>query len=102
VCGPGAYLREHLDYPVSVISWDSRTRGNPSLSQLRLLTDKTLLTGVDHEGTMTRGPATAVQDETRAAIRDSGGTRFILGPGCAVPSAAPAEHFQAAREAALS
>jgi uroporphyrinogen decarboxylase len=102
VCGPGAYLREHLDYPVSVISWDSRTRGNPSLSQLRLLTDKTLLTGVDHEGTMTRGPATAVQDEARAAIRDSGGTRFILGPGCAVPAAAPAEHFQAAREAALS
>ena len=88
--------------PAQVISWDSRVRGNPSLAQLRMLTDKTLLTGVDHEGTMTRGPAEAVRDEARAAVRDSGGTRFILGPGCAVPAAAPREHYQAAREAVLS
>lgn len=98
VCGPGAYVKEHLDYPVSVVSWDSRTRGNPTMSQTRLLTDKTLLTGIDHEGTFVRGPAGAVQEEARAAIRESGGTRFILGPGCAVPAGAPREHFQAVRE----
>ena len=99
VCGQGAYVKEHLDYPVSAISWDSRVRGNPTVTQVRLLTDKTLLTGVDHEGTMMRGPADAVRDEALAAIRDSGGTRFILGPGCAVPAAAPLEHFRVVRDA---
>ena len=99
VCGDGAYVKEHLDYPVSVISWDARSRGNPTMPQLRLLTDRTFLTGVDHEGTFVRGPADAVREEATAAIRDSQGTRFILGPGCAVPSAAPMEHFQVARDA---
>ena len=98
VCGQGAYVKEHLDYPVSVISWDSRSRGNPTIQQLRLLTDRTFLTGIDHEGTFVRGPAEAVREEVRAAVRESGGTRFILGPGCAVPAASPEEHYRTVRE----
>ena len=98
VCGPGAYVKEHLEYPVSVISWDARVRGNPSITQLRLLTDRTFLTGVDHEGTFVRGPAEAVREEALAAVRESGGSRFILGPGCAVPAAAPVEYFRVTRD----
>jgi uroporphyrinogen-III decarboxylase len=51
---------------------------------------------------MVRGPAEAVQAEARAAIEASGGTRFILGPGCAVPADAPERHFAAVREAVLA
>jgi uroporphyrinogen decarboxylase len=102
VCGPNAFVKELLDYPVAILSWDAREAGNPSIGAARGLTVKTLLTGMDHEGVMVRGPVEAVSDQARASIQESGGTRFILGPGCAVPAAAPMEHFQAIREVALA
>jgi uroporphyrinogen decarboxylase len=102
VCGAGAYVKEHLDYPAAVLSWDARARGNPTISQLRLLTDKTLLGGIDHEGTFVRGPIEAVQQEAKQALHDGGKARFILGPGCAVPSAAPEGHYEAVRGVALA
>jgi len=102
VCGPGAYVKEHLDYPVAIISWDAHAEGNPGIAELRPQTNKTFLTGIDHEGTFVSGTVEQVQDEARAAILEAGGSRFILAPGCAVPSVAPMAHFQAVREAALA
>jgi len=102
VCGPMAYVGEHLDYPVAVVSWDTHAEGNPSIAALREHTPKTLLTGIDHEGTFVKGPASQVQEEAREALQESGGTRFILGPGCAVPAVAPMAHFQAVREVTLA
>jgi len=102
VCGPGAYVEDLLDYPVSIISWADGAPRNPSIAELRGKTSKTLLAGLAHDGALLTGPIEAVQEEARAAIAASGGTRFILGPGCAVPAAAPLEHFQAVREVALA
>jgi len=102
VCGPDAFVREHLDYPVQILSWANHDPGNPSIADLKGATTKTLLTGIDHEGVMVTGTPDAVQAQARAAIEESSGTRFILGPGCAVPSAAPERHFTAAREAVLA
>jgi uroporphyrinogen decarboxylase len=102
VCGPGAYVEDLLDYPVNIISWADRASRNPSIADLRDKTPKTLLAGLAHDGLFLTGPADAMQDEARAALAESGGTRFILGPGCAVPAAAPLEHFQAVREVALA
>jgi uroporphyrinogen decarboxylase len=102
VCGANAFVDEHLDYPVSIVSWDAHGEGNPTIAALRQRTRKTLLTGIDHEGTFVKGPAAAVQEEAKEAIQESGGTRFILGPGCAVPAVAPMAHFQAVREVTLA
>jgi len=102
VCGPKAFLRDFLDYPAPVLSWAAHEKTNPSIRDARALTGKTLLTGVDHEGTFVTGPAEAVQAEARAALDAAGGTRFILGPGCAVPAHSPAAHYAAAREAVLA
>ncbi|HEU4725057.1 MAG TPA: uroporphyrinogen decarboxylase family protein [Candidatus Eisenbacteria bacterium] len=102
VCGPGAYVEDLLDYPVSIVSWADRAPRNPSIAALRGKTSKTLLAGLAHDGVLLTGPIDAVQAEARDAIAASGGTRFILGPGCAVPAAAPLEHFQAVREVALA
>ena len=102
VCGPGAYVKEHLEYPVTVVSWDAHAPRNPSMRELRPHTTKTFLTGIDHEGTFVSGTTEQVQAEARSAIQESGSSRFILGPGCAVPSAAPVAHFQAVREVALA
>jgi uroporphyrinogen decarboxylase len=102
VCGEGAYVEDHLDYPVSIVSWADRASRNPSIAALRAKTSKTLMAGVAHDGPLLTGPVEAVQAEARDAIAASGGTRFILAPGCAVPAAAPLEHFQAVREVALA
>jgi uroporphyrinogen decarboxylase len=102
VCGPMAYLADFFDYPAPVLSWAAHEPTNPSIADARARTDQTLLTGIDHEGTFVTGPAEAVQAEARAAVEASGGSRFILGPGCAVPARAPAAHFAAAREAVLA
>jgi uroporphyrinogen decarboxylase len=102
VCGPGAYVREHLDYPVQVLSWDAHGARNPSIHEIRPLTTMTLMTGIDHEGTFVQGPVEAIQEQARAAIQESGGTRFILGPGCAVPAKAPLAHFRAVRDVAVA
>lgn len=102
VCGPNAFVHEHLDYPVAVVSWADQDPGNPSISEMKKATAKTLLTGIDHEGLMVHGPPEAVQAQARAAIEEAQGARFILGPGCAVPSAAPERHYAAVREAVLA
>ncbi len=102
VCGPGAYVRELDDYPVQVLSWDAHETGNPSIRAMRGVTEKTLLTGISHERTFVNGPVRALEEEARAAVAESGGTRFILGPGCAVPAASPAAHYAVVREAALA
>jgi len=102
VCGPRAFVRDHLDYPAAVLSWADHDSGNPSITEMRKATTKTLLAGIDHEKVMVLGPPEAVQAQARAAIEESQGTRLILGPGCAVPSAAPERHYAAAREAVLA
>ncbi len=102
VCGPNAFVREFLDYPVAVVSWADHEPGNPSITEMRKATTKTLLTGIDHERVMVQGPSENVEAQARAAIEESQGMRFILGPGCAVPSAAPERHFAVAREAVLA
>ncbi|HEY7729006.1 MAG TPA: uroporphyrinogen decarboxylase family protein [Candidatus Eisenbacteria bacterium] len=102
VCGPKAYLTDFFDYPVSAVSWAAHEPTNPTIADVRARTDKTLLTGIDHEGTLVTGPVEAVQAQARAAIDAAGGTRIILGPGCAVPAHAPAAHYAAAREAVLA
>lgn len=102
VCGPGAFLRELADYPVSILSWDEHDRGNPTIREARAFTTKTLLTGISHEGTFRNGPQKALEEEARAACAESDGSRFILGPGCAVPAASPQEHYAVVREVALA
>ncbi|HEX7078688.1 MAG TPA: uroporphyrinogen decarboxylase family protein [Candidatus Eisenbacteria bacterium] len=102
VCGPGAFLSDLLDYPVSILSWAAHDRGNPSVAAVRPLTDKTLMTGIAHETTFVTGPVEAIREEAREAVQQSGGSRFILGPGCAVPAASPLEHYRAVREVALA
>src|SRR2546427_316546 len=95
VCGPGAYLRDLLDYPAAILSWDCRAPRNLSIGDIRPLTPKTLLTGIDHEGTFVRGPVEAGQEQARSAIPEAKGTKFILGPGLAVPGTGPLEPFRA-------
>src|SRR5262249_22591712 len=68
-----------------VYCWSDRQPGNPSIREMRLRTQHCLMAGIDEVnfGTM---PPEEITSQGREAIAESGGTCFILAPGCAVPT----------------
>ncbi len=74
-----------LDYPCEVFSVSDRLSGNPSLAQLRQMTDKCLMGGID-ESKITEHCLPALKAEIDDALAQAGRERFILAPGCTIPS----------------
>jgi len=52
-----------------------------------------------HAQTLLKGPPAAVQAEIRDAIAQTGGRRYMVGPGCVLPINTRPAHIRAAREA---
>lgn len=74
--------------PVQVVSWSVADPGNPSLAEGRKLSGKAVMGGLGHRTTLNRGTPDEVTQETRDAMRETGGTGFLLAPGCSVPPGA--------------
>ena len=98
VCRPNNMLGLLLDYPVAAINWAAHARGNLSLSEAQAKTEKAVMGGID-ERTLLDGLPEAARAQARQAVRETGGRRFLLAPGCAVSPQAPPEHLRAAVEA---
>jgi uroporphyrinogen decarboxylase len=98
--GEKIYLDRLLDYPVQVLSWADQS-GGPSLPEMRKLTDKTLMGGLDHAKFNLLSIPT-LRQQVRAARTLGGNTRFILSPGCTIDTPTLAPYIRAAREAARS
>lgn len=73
-----------LDYPVSVLSWSDRIAG-PSLREMRAKTSKTLMGGWNEFGAIYKGDVAKIRSEAHDAMKQTGGRKFILAPGCSVP-----------------
>ena len=97
ICGQSTYLDEFLDYPVQALNWDD-TLDNPSLTEVRRLTDKCLIGGMDKMGALWKGSPDEVATEARGAVRAAGRDGLILAPGCGVPCTCPAENLRALRD----
>jgi uroporphyrinogen decarboxylase len=82
---------------VQAVSWDVHAAGNPTLSEGRERTGKAVLGGVGRKTTLVTGTPAEVTAEVEAAIGDTGGLGFILGPGCSVPPEAPEANLDAMR-----
>jgi len=84
-------------YPCEVLSVSDRLPTNPSLGQLRAMTDKCLMGGIDETKIQERALpeiAAEVDDCLRAAGRDN----FILAPGCTIPSFTSQRNLRFLRE----
>jgi uroporphyrinogen decarboxylase len=95
--GEKLYLDRLLDYPVQVLSW-ADLNGGPPIPEIRNRTHLTLMTGIDH----VRFPylsAGTVRDQVKAAVTQAGNTKFILAPGCSVPTYSFPPLIRAARDA---
>ena len=85
-------------YPADAINWHDRVTP-PSLREARPRFSGMLVGGIDEWHTLLNGPVQAIQAEIQEAITQTGGRRFMVGPGCVVPINTSPLHLRAAREA---
>jgi uroporphyrinogen decarboxylase len=96
--GSKLFVDRLLDYPAHVFSW-ADLNGGPAIADLRARTGLTLMAGLDHVQ-FPYVSARAVREQVAAARGQAGPTRFILAPGCSVPTYTYPPLIHAARDAA--
>jgi uroporphyrinogen decarboxylase len=96
--GEKLYFDRLLDYPVHAISW-ADVNGGPTIAEARRRTSLTLMAGLDH----VKFPYVSVKvirEQVNKALTQAGTTKFILAPGCSVPTYSFPPLIKAARDAA--
>jgi uroporphyrinogen decarboxylase len=101
VHGTHVDMNRVLDYPCEVFSVSDRLTGNPSIAQLRGMTDKCLMGGIDEHKVHERS-LPELRDEIRDAYRQAGKRRFILSPGCTSAPQTPEHIWRCVRETSLT
>lgn len=99
ICKENMMFELLTDFPVQVINWDAASPRNPSLKEVLSKTDKAVWGGVDQKVSLLEGPIDAITRDVHMALEETGGRRFILGPGCAIQPQTPEAHLIAAKEA---
>jgi uroporphyrinogen decarboxylase len=97
VHGTSLDVKRVLDYPMEAISVSDRLPGNPSLRELRAMTDKCVMGGID-ESKFAERSLPEVREEVRDCVRQIGREKFILAPGCTIPTQTPWYLLRAIRE----
>lgn len=89
----GTYIdmKRVLDYPCEVYSVSDRLKGNPSLAQLRTMTGKCLMGGINEQKIQERS-IPEIREEMWDAYKQAGKRKFILSPGCTSAPQTP-EHI---------
>lgn len=79
----GTYIdmKRVLDYPCEVFSVSDRLKGNPSLADLRRMTDKCLMGGINEQKIQERA-IPELREEMWDAFKQAGKRKLILSPGC--------------------
>ncbi|MBM3343191.1 MAG: hypothetical protein FJY56_13925 [Betaproteobacteria bacterium] len=81
VHGTHVDMKRVLDYPCEVFSVSDRLKGNPSLAELRAMTDKCLMGGINESKIQERS-IPEIREEIWDAFKQAGKRKFILSPGC--------------------
>jgi len=97
VHGVGLDLDRVLDYPCEAFSVSDRLQGNPTLAQLRERTGRCLMGGIDETRIQER-TLPDVRAEIDDALAQAGRERFILAPGCTLPSFSPQRTLRHVRD----
>jgi uroporphyrinogen decarboxylase len=87
-----------LDYPVDMVNWHDR-HSQLDLAGAMGRFGGLLAGGLDHEGTLMKGPIEAIKAQVRDAIAQTGGRRLMIAPGCVGQVPTPDSHYRAVLEA---
>jgi uroporphyrinogen decarboxylase len=96
--GASPYLDRLLDYPVHVLSW-ADLNGGPGITEARAATPLVLMAGIDHVK-FPEVSAAVIRNEVKTARAQAGSTKFIIAPGCSIPTYSYPPLIKAARAAA--
>lgn len=100
VCRNNCMVRDLVDYPVDILNWDSRGEGNPALADVREAAGgRTVMGGMTYDQKLISASPAQVKTEVATLRAAMGNRNWILGGGCAYPSATPEENMLAIREA---
>jgi uroporphyrinogen decarboxylase len=86
--GTSLDVRRVLDYPMEAVSVSDRLEGNPSLRELRAMTGKCLMGGVNEVAIPERS-LPELREEIFDCKRQIGREKFILSPGCTMVTQTP-------------
>ena len=96
VCRPHNMLGLLFDYPVAAVNWAVHAPGNLSLVEAQAKSGKAVMGGVDERHALFNGLPDDVRSQVREALRQTGGRRFLLAPGCSISPQTPPENLRAA------
>lgn len=97
-CGSHIFFDQLASYPVQAINWDARAEGNPDLREGKARSGQAVMGGIS-QNTLKNGVPDQVQEEVADALNQTGGTHFLLAPGCSIPPETPAKNLEAIRKA---
>jgi len=98
-CGSHIYFDLLETYPVQAINWAATLEGNPDLREGKLRSNKAVMGGISEKTVLKNGSQEQVREEVQKALEMTGGTHFLLAPGCSIPPETPAENLLAIRSA---
>jgi uroporphyrinogen decarboxylase len=101
VHGKDIFFDRFAALPVHAVNWHDRVTP-PTLADAKRRFSGALVGGLAEWTTLRKGPASAVTEEVRDAIRQTDGLGLIVGPGCVLPLDAPDEYLAAAVDAVKS
>jgi uroporphyrinogen decarboxylase len=100
LCEDYVQLDAMADYPVHLWHWDSHAGHNPGFDEGRATLARAVGGGVDAK-TLAQGTPEQVSAKAREAMAATGGTGFVLGPGCSIQVARTSpDNLRAMRRAA--
>jgi len=97
--GTRVMFNQVKDYPITALNWHDQSTP-PSLSEAQKLYPGIVCGGLRQWETMALGTPQQVLYESRNAIRETDGEKFILGTGCVTPIIAPHGNILAVKQAA--
>jgi len=98
VCKSKNMLEKLANYPVHAFSWDAWDPTNPTMAEGLEITGKAVIGGIDHQNTLPTGKSSDCLMEASETMKETGGRRWILGPGCTYPPTTPGSNLIALRE----
>jgi uroporphyrinogen decarboxylase len=97
VHGRQVYFDALADLPADAINWHDRLTA-PTLAEGKRRRGGAVIGGLAEGSTLRRGPAPAIVEQVRDAVRQTDGVGVVIGPGCVLPLDVPDAHLAAVVE----
>jgi uroporphyrinogen decarboxylase len=102
VCRPHSFVAALADTPVHALSWDSTAPGNPDLrAGLSFFPRGAVVGGIGHDDALVAPDDRLALEQLERGFAQTGGHRWIVGPGCSIHPQTPPERLVTIRETLL-